>query len=107
MQMTVGAHVSHPSEIENRIAYATRVVAFLDRHLPTARAANIAVMNQASWDRIADLAGENHPSKASINMITGMIVMRESIVAQAATVSGPTTRLLSKLETVDPDEGRT
>lgn len=107
MQMTVGKHISHPSELENRIAYATRVVAFIDEHLPAARAANVAIMNQASWDRIAQLAGENTPSKATINMIVGMLVMRESIVAQAGKVSGPTARLLSTLETVDPDEGRT
>lgn len=106
MQTDLGRGTHHVNHVQNQLAYAQRIIAFMDQHIPRARVANMAVMNDASWHRIARLAGEEHmPSKATICMILGMVAMREAITDQGAKVTGPEGRLLSRLVPVDPEEG--
>lgn len=102
MQVDLGEGTVHPNHQENRLAYAQRVIAFLDKHVPSAKAGNLAAMNDATWYRIARQAGEERmPSKATISCVIGMVFMREQMLAQLATFAGNGERLLSKLEPVD------
>lgn len=105
MQVNLGKGTSHPNEIENRLAYAQRVIAFMDTHIPQAKAANMAVMDHSSWNRIATLAGEQRmPSKSTISAIIGMVRGRELAVESIkSSLANPETRLLSRLATHDPD----
>lgn len=105
MQVDLGSpkRVSHPSETENRLAYAQRIIVFLDARLPKAKAANLAVLDHASWNRIATLADEKHmPSKATIMAVIAMVRGRElAVEAIQASLSNTGDRLLSRLTTVD------
>lgn len=80
VQVDLGKGTIHPSHMKARLAYASRILAFMDKHVPSARAANMAIMNDASWYRIAELAGEERkPSKATISAIVAMAHMREEM----------------------------
>lgn len=101
MQVDLGKGTVHPSHMKARLAYASRIIAFLDRHVPTAKAANLAAMSDATWHRVATTAGEvNMPSVATISTIVGMVHMREKMQAEIAKVTGAGFQL-STLETVD------
>ena len=89
MQIDQGEGGVHPNHLSNRIAYAERIIAWLDEFLPEAKAENLAVVNAPTWERIAVKAGETiAPSSATISTIVGMIKMRENVLAQVAKVTG-------------------
>lgn len=89
MQIDNGPGGVHPSHLANRIAYAERIIAWLDEFLPEANAENLAVVNAPTWERIAVKAGESiPPSSATISTIVGMVKMRENVLAQVAQVAG-------------------
>lgn len=98
MQTNLGTEVPHPQEIENRLAYAQRIIAFLDQHVPHAQAANLAMMNRASWNRTCSLAGEAHmPSLATISTIVGMVHGRSlAVEAITGSLAQPEKRLLNR-----------
>lgn len=96
MQMDFGPNGVHASHMENRIAYAERIIAWLDENIAPFKAGNLAALNGPTWDRIATQAGEKTmPSKATVSCIIGMVHMRETIAAQTATVSVSGRRLLA------------
>jgi hypothetical protein len=70
----------HPQEAANRTAKALRFVAFLDanggEHLASTTLENLTL---AQWLRIAELAGEQAPSKATISQIIGHFRGREAV----------------------------
>lgn len=72
------ANPIHVNHLENRLLYAQRIIAFFDRRVPDAKAANMAAMNRATWEHICRLAGEERmPSDATISTIVGMVRGRE------------------------------
>lgn len=98
MQMDFGPHGVHANHMENRIAYAERIIAWLDANIGEFKAGNLAAMNGATWDRVATQAGEKTmPSMATVSTIVGMVHMRATISRQAATASVSGARLLSSL----------
>lgn len=106
MQVNLGSGTAHPSHQENRLAYAQRIIKFMDKHVPSAKAANMCVMNDQTWHRIARLAGEERmPSKATISTIVGMVRGRELAIEAISTSLGqPEKRLLSRFEKApDPE----
>lgn len=103
MQIDLGEGVPHPSHMENRLAYAQRIIGFLDAHIPNAKAANLCVMNRASWNRVADLAGESaHPAEGTISVVIAMVRGRELAVDALQGALNGDKRLLSKVETAAP-----
>ena len=107
MQTDLGPGAVHPNHMENRLAYAQRIISFIDKHIPSAKAANLCVLNDASWYRIARLAGEaNMPSKATISTVIGLVRGRELAIEAIQTSLGqPEKRLLSRFDKApDPEE---
>jgi hypothetical protein len=103
MQTYTGEANPHPNHMENRLAYAQRIIALIDEHMPAAKAANLCLLNRPSWDRIATLAGEERkPSEATISVIIAMVRGRElAIEALQASLGDASKRLLTKV-TVEP-----
>lgn len=105
MQTDLGPGVAHPNHMENRLAYAQRIVAMLDEHIPSATAANLCALNRASWDRIAVLAGEERkPSEATISVIIAMVRGRELAVEAIKSSLSISTPLLSKVAVMPTTE---
>lgn len=105
MQTNLGPGAAHPSHQENRLAYAQRIIKFMDKHVPSAKAANMCVMNDASWHRIAKLAGEERlPSRATISTIIGMVRGRELAIEAIQDSLGNGERILSRLAPAPSDE---
>lgn len=100
-----GDGVPHANHMENRLAYAQRIITYLDHRLPVGwRAANLCVLNRASWNKIATLAGEDRmPAEGTISCIIAMCRGRE-IQAQAVveamqvSIHNAEPRLLSTLQ---------
>jgi len=106
MQVDLGKGTAHPNHQANRLAYAQRIIAFMDEHIPRAKAANMAILDHAAWNRIAKLAGEKAmPSEATISMIIGMVHGRQlAVEAIQNSLGNPEARLLSRLTPApDPD----
>ncbi len=106
MQTDLGPGVAHPNHMSNRLAYAQRIIALLDDHIPSATAANLCALNRASWDRIARLAGEERmPSEATISVIIAMVRGRElAVEALQASLADSSKRLLSKVAVMPTTE---
>lgn len=105
MQVNLGPGTAHPNHQAARLAYAVRIITFLGEHIPRAKAANLAVMDDASWYRICTLAGEkNMPAKATISTIIGMVYGREmAIEAIQASLAGPVEPMFSRITAHDPE----
>jgi hypothetical protein len=67
----------HANEINNRITYAQRIVTFVDREMPGASAESLTMLGEASWRRIANLAGERVPSDATVSVVIALVRGRE------------------------------
>jgi hypothetical protein len=76
----------HANEIENRIAYAQRIVTYVDREMPGATSASLTQLGDLSWRRIANLAGERVPSDATVSVVIALVRGRE-LAAEAIRAS--------------------
>jgi len=70
----------HINEIENRMAKASRFVEFIDEAGLVA-IEDLKKFPRVCWDMIADAAGEQPPSDATIMVIIAMIESREKAIA--------------------------
>lgn len=97
--MPTKMEIPHPNETENRLAYAQRIIGFLDTYAPGAKAVNLSRMNEASWRKIADLSEEARPpSKSTISMVIGMVRGRElAIESITRSLGDPSRRLLDEV----------
>jgi len=68
--------------MQNRIALAERIDAHLSRHMPTATAQNLMLLDDASWERIAGLAGaKTAPSDGTITAVIALVRGKELLAA--------------------------
>ena len=67
--------------MQNRIALAERIDAYLDKHMPMATASNLMVLDEASWERIASLAGESKLSDGTITAVIALVRGQENLEA--------------------------
>lgn len=100
MQREQGPSVAHVNHLENRLAYAQRIIRWLDKHVENHTAASLALFNRATWDRIATLAGEERkPSEATISTIVGMVRGKELMAkALGKALHDADDRLMSNVE---------
>lgn len=67
----------HVNEINNRIAMAQRLVAYIDREMPEASSDSLALIGEMGWRRIANLAGERVPSDSTVSVVIALVRGRE------------------------------
>jgi len=75
MDRTKQAQPPHPVEAQNRTRYVMRMIQFLDSHLGPGGYdhTTLAALTAQDWNRLAQLADEVPPSKATISQIVGFI----------------------------------
>jgi hypothetical protein len=84
MQVQNGKYAVHPQEMENRLAYAYRLIAWIRGAMPSARAANLTSLREGTWESMAVQAGENPPGVATISTIIAIMAEQERAAAAMA-----------------------
>jgi hypothetical protein len=72
--------------MRNRIALAERIAAFIGETMPTATAENLILLDDASWERIAHLAGEAKLSDGTITAVIALIRGKELLTVIVQTI---------------------
>jgi len=78
--MKKNTEIPHPRATRNRLAKATRLLAFLDTEDLFAGSVNAETLSElgtAGWAMIADAAGEDVPSVEMVAMLIGLVAGRE------------------------------
>jgi hypothetical protein len=73
--------------MKNRIALAERIAAYISENMPTATAQNLMLLDEASWARIAGLAGaKTTPSDGTITAVIALVRGKELLTIIVQTI---------------------